>query len=301
VGRLMVPAFFGYGVYQVNVLVNTFFATAERMPTGTLTSLTFADRVMELVLGGYAIAVATAILPMMSRQALEKDFTRMKQTFGFSLRIVSFITIPAMVGLVVLREPIIQVLFQHGAFVAESTELTARALLYYALGLPAFAAVKLIVPAFYSTQDTRTPVKVAFYALLLNIALNIVFLRAFFHTFQNAGPAFATSLAGYFNFVMLFVIFRQRFGRLGTFHLLGSLVKTTVASVGMGAVTWAMLAYSGYDDYTSFLAQLSVFVGMITLATLVFLGLAWLLRCPEIEEVYGIATRKDRAPDSGGG
>lgn len=301
VGRLMVPAFFGYGVYQVNVLVNTFFATAERMPTGTLTSLTFADRVMELVLGGYAIAVATAILPMMSRQALEKDHARMKQTFGFSLRIVSFITIPAMVGLVVLREPIIQVLFQHGAFVAESTELTARALLYYALGLPAFAGVKLVVPAFYSTQDTRTPVKVAFYALLLNIALNILFLRAFFHTFQNAGPAFATSLAGYFNFAMLFVIFRQRFGRLGTFHLLGSLAKTTLASAGMGAATWALLAWSGFDEYTSFLAQLSVFVGMIALATLVFLGLAWLLRCPEIEEVYGIAMRKDRAPDSGGG
>ncbi len=158
VASLMLPGFLGMGIAQINLLVDTIFANAKIMPEGSLVSLYVADRVTELVLGGYAIAVATAILPMMAHQASAGDHEAMKKTFGFALRIVSFITIPAAVGLVILREPIVQVLFQHGRFVAESTRLTARALLYYSMGLPAFATVKLIVPAFYSTQDTRTPV-----------------------------------------------------------------------------------------------------------------------------------------------
>src|SRR5260370_9224989 len=113
---------------------------------------------MELVFGGYASAVATAFLPMMSHQAAARDFEALKKTLTFSVRIVAFITVPAALGLMILREPIIRVLFQHGQFMAASTRLTARALLYYAIGLPPLASVKLIVPAFYSARATKTPV-----------------------------------------------------------------------------------------------------------------------------------------------
>jgi len=298
VGRLMVPGFFGIGISQVNFYVDTVFATASKMPEGSVIALYVADRIMELVLGGYAIAVATAILPMMSHQAAARDFEAMKKTLAFSLRIVSFITVPAAVGLLVLREPIIRVLFQHGKFVAESTHLTARALFYYAMGLPAFAAVKLIVPAFYSTQDTHTPVRVAGYSLALNIGLNTLFLVLFFKTFQNGGPAFATSLTGYFNFLMLFIIFRLRFGRLGTLEILGSMGKVAVCSGIMGVVCWVMLRFSHFASYARFLPQLGIFCAMILGATAVYLGLAWAFRCPEVEEVYGIAVRGER-PEAG--
>ncbi|MCL5288274.1 MAG: murein biosynthesis integral membrane protein MurJ [Acidobacteria bacterium] len=293
VGRLMVPGFFGIGVYQVNLFVDSIFATAPKMPEGSVIALYVADRVMELVLGGYAIAVATAILPMMSMQAASHDFDNLKKTFAFALRIVSYITIPAMVGLIVLREPIIRVLFEHGRFGAESTTLTARALLYYAMGLPAFAAIKLIVPAFYSTQDTRTPVRVAVYALGLNVLLNTVFMKSFFQTFYNGGPALATSLAAYFNFFMLFVIFRQRFGRLGTFQILASISKIAVCSGVMGVLCYAMLKLSRFETYTHFLPQLVVLVLILVAATAAFIALSWVMRCTEVEEVYGIATRKD--------
>jgi putative peptidoglycan lipid II flippase len=293
VGRLMVPGFFGIGIYQVNLFIDSVFATAAKMPEGTLTSLYVADRVMELVLGGYAIAVATAILPMMSRQAAARDFESLKKTFSFSLRIVSYITIPATVGLIMLRVPIIRVLFEHGKFVAASTELTARSLFYYSMGLPAFAAVKLIVPAFYSTQDTRTPVKVAAFALVVNIVLNAIFLKSFFQTFQNGGPAFATSIAAYFNFAALFVVFRQRFGRLGTFSILYSMAKIAVSSALMGVLCWAMVRFSGFESYKRFLPQLALFVGMITLATIVYIAITWVFRCPEVEEVWGVARRKE--------
>src|SRR5258708_29871125 len=112
---------------------------------------------------------------MMAHQASGGDYEAMKKTFGFALRIVSFITIPAAVGLVILREPIVQVLFQHGRFVAESTRLTARALLYYSIGLPAFAAVKFIVSPFFFTQDTPTPGPLAPPAMLANFLPNFVF------------------------------------------------------------------------------------------------------------------------------
>ncbi len=177
--RLMIPRLFGIGIGQINLLVDTRFATAAVMPPGSLTALYLADRVMELVLGGYAIAVATAILPMMSHQVAANDFVGLKKTLTFSVRIVAFITIPAMLGLMILREPIIRVLFQHGQFVAASTRITARALLYYAIALPGLATVKLIVPAFYSTRDTRTPVIVAAISMVINILLNFLFLKTF--------------------------------------------------------------------------------------------------------------------------
>jgi len=220
----------------------------------------------------------------------------MKRTFAFSLRIVSYITIPAAVGLVVLRVPIIRVLFEHGRFQAGSTDLTARALLYYALGLPAFAAIKLIVPGFYSTQDTRTPVMVAAYALVVNFGLNALFLKSLFGTFQNGGPAMATTVAAYFNFLMLFIVFRQRFGRLGTFEIIFSMVKISASSALMGALCWAMLRFSHFAEQGRFLVRLGLLSVILTIATVVYIGITWLMRCPEVEEVWGVVRRGGPRP-----
>jgi putative peptidoglycan lipid II flippase len=299
VARLMVPRFFGIGIGQINFFIDTYFVNAARMPQGSLPALYVADRVMELLLGGYAIAVATAILPMMSHQAAAKDFEALKKTLTFAVRIVAFITVPAAVGLVILREPIIRVLFQHGQFVAESTRLTARALLYYALGLPALAAVKLIVPAFYSANDTKTPVIVAAIALVMNIVLNIVFLDFFFKRFQNGGPALATSIACYFDFFALFLVFRLRYGALGTMQVFRSFGKIAMASGIMGVACWFGARYTEFTIHSRFYIQLLVFGAMISGATIIFLAMAYIFRCREIEEVYGIALRSRPAAGEG--
>src|SRR2546421_1668548 len=299
VARLMIPRLFGIGIGQINLFVDTRFATATVMPIGSLAALTVADRVMELVLGGYAIAVATAILPMMSHQAAAKDFDALKKTLTFSVRIVAFITVPAALGLMILREPIIRVLFQHGQFVAASTRLTARALLYYAVGLPALASVKLIVPAFYSTRDTKTPVVIASISLIMNIVLNIVFLQFFFKRVQNGGPALATALATFFDFFALFVIFRLRYGPLGTLDIFRSFSKISLCAAIMGVACWFGNYYTGFALRSRFLVQFLVFAGLIIGATGPYLALAWLFRCHEIQEVFGIATR--RAAGAGDG
>ncbi len=298
--RLMVPRFFGMGIAQINFFVDTFFATAPRMPRGSLAALYVSDRVMELVLGGYAIAVATAILPMMSHQAAANDYEGLKRTLTFSVRLVAYITIPAALGLMILREPIIRMLFQHGQFVAESTRLTARPLLYYAAGLPALACVKLIVPAFYSAKDTKTPVIVALISFALNIVLNFVFLHFLFKRFQNGGPALATVLASLFDFFTLFFIFRVRYGALGSVQLLRSISKISLCAALMGVGCMIGNHYANYTLHSAFFTQLMVFLALIGGATLLYIGLTWVFRCPEIEEVYGIATRQETAEELAG-
>jgi len=300
VARLMLPRLFGIGIGQINLLIDTKFATAARMPAGSLAALYVADRVMELVLGGYAIAVATAILPMMSHQAATKDYDSLKKTLSFSVRIVAFITIPAALGLMVLREPIIRVLFQHGQFVAASTRLTARALLYYAIGLPALATVKLVVPAFYSTRDTKTPVIVASISLVINIVLNILFLQVFFSRVQNGGPALATALATFFDFFALLIIFRLRYGSMGIMETMRSFAKISLCSGIMAAACWVGNYYTSFTAHSRFLVQVSVFTGLIVGATVLYLALAWVFRCHEIQEVYGIAVRRRTGAGEGG-
>ena len=298
VARLMFPRFFGMGVAQINFFVDTFFASAPRMPHGSLAALYVSDRVMELVLGGYAIAVATAILPMMSHQAAANDYEGLKRTLTFAVRIVAYITIPAAVGLMILREPIIRMLFQHGQFVAESTRLTARPLLYYAAGLPALACVKLIVPAFYSARDTKTPVIVALISFTLNIILNFVFLETvLYKRFQNGGPALATVLATLFDFFVLLFIFRLRYGALGTLEIFRSIGKISICSALMGVACMIGNHYANFTLQSAFFTQLMVFIALIGGATLFYIGLTWIVRCPEIEEVYGIAMRREPAEE----
>jgi len=296
VGRLLGPAFFGMSVYQINQYVDTIFSASSRMPSGSVASLYVADRIMQLVLGTYAIAMSTALLPTMSHQVAEGKMDDMKHTFGFSVRIVSFIAIPAAVGLILLRQPIVQVLFQHGAFVAESTALTARALFYYSLGLPAFAAIKLITPMYYSTHDTMTPARIGAWSLALNLALNLIFLFLFFRYFLNGSPAMASTIAAYFNFAALFLIFRRRYGALGSRGLIAAISKITVCTVAMAIACYTALEMSGFAASQHFLNQVGLLAAMILGSTAIYFGVAKLLRCEELAELLSLLRRAEHAP-----
>jgi len=299
VGRLMGPAFFGMGVYQINMFVDTMFSTSSRMPSGSVMSLYVADRVMQLVLGSYAIAMSTALLPAMSYQLAAGRWDEMKRTFGFSLRIVSFITIPAAAGLILLRHPIIQVLFQHGQFVAESTHLTARALLYYSLGLPAFAAIKLITPMYYSAQDTWTPARVGAMSLGANVLFNTAFLLFFFRVFSNGGPALASALAAYFQFAMLFLLFRRRYGRVGARKWIVPLGKMAACAGAMIAVLYVALRLHPFAAAAHLFTQAALLAGLIAGAAAVYFALAWLLRCEELSEFLLLLRRADGPLEEG--
>jgi len=189
IGVLMLPTLFGSAIYQVNQLVGTLLASLLR--EGSVSYLYYADRLVQFPLGVFAIAISTAVLPSLSREAAQRDLDGLKETLSHALRLTMFITIPAMMGLIVLREPIIRLLFQRGAFDAFTTIMTAQALLFYSLGLWAFAALRVFVIAFYSLQDTKTPVKVAAVAMLANIGLSLALMGPLKH----GGLALALSLA----------------------------------------------------------------------------------------------------------
>jgi putative peptidoglycan lipid II flippase len=278
VAKLMVPVVFGVGIVQVNVLVDTQFASY--LEEGSVTAIYFADRVMELVLGGYAVAVSTVILPLLSRQAALRQMDELKTTLNFATRLILFITFPATVGLILLRREIIEVLFQHGDFNAASTELTAWALPFFAVGLSAFSMVKIIVPAFYALNDTRTPVKMAFIGMFLNIALNILLIRPL----RNGGPALATSISAFFNSISLLVIFHRRHGSFGVRAIVRSMVKFIGSSIALGVVVYVIINWPGFyaGRTVQKVVALTVTIGA---AALTYFSTARLMNSRELEEL----------------
>jgi putative peptidoglycan lipid II flippase len=272
---------FGVGIVQVNVFVDTQFASY--MGEGAMASINFADRIMELVLGGYAVALSTAILPLLSRQAAEMRLVEMRSTLNFAIRVILFVTLPATVGLVLLRTPIVQVLFEHGEFDVASTALTAKPLIFFALGLSMFSLMKIIVPAFYALHDTRTPVLIAFVAMLLNIVFNFMFFRPL----HNGGPPLATSLSAAFSSIALIVVFRRRHGSLGLRRIASSLAKFAVASATMAAVAYLLIHIPGFYTGQFFQKAMALLISIV-LATVTYFGTAYALRAREFAEMGGI-------------
>ncbi|MGC1659341.1 MAG: lipid II flippase MurJ, partial [Candidatus Acidiferrales bacterium] len=175
--------------------------------------------------------------------------------------------------------------------------LTARALFWYSLGLPAFAAIKLITPMYSSTQDTMTPARIAACSLALNIALNTIFLFFFVRILSNGGPALASSLAAYFNFAVLVWVFRRRYGRLGAHGLIASHSKMIVSTAVMTAVCLAAIHFSPAAVSAHFLTQVAWLVAMILVSAAVYFGIARLLRCQELSELF-LLLRRSEEPGS---
>ena len=189
IGSLMIPGLIGTAVYQLNVFIDTIFASF--LPGGSVSYLWFADRLMEFPLGIFAFAIGMAALPSFSALVSQGKMEEFKETLFFAFRLVSFVSIPAMVGLIALKTPIVNLLYQRGKFDYFATEMTVRALLCYAVGLWAIAGSRTIVPAFYSLQDTRTPLKIALICLGANVILNSILI----YPLKHAGLALATSLS----------------------------------------------------------------------------------------------------------
>jgi putative peptidoglycan lipid II flippase len=281
VAALIGPRLFGIGIVQIDILVGIQFAS--HMVEGSVASIGLADRVMELVLGGYAIALSTAVLPLLARQAATNRMDDMKRTLSFSMRLVLFITLPATVGLILLRIPIIEVLFERGKFDEQSTALTAWALLFFAIGLSAFSMVKIIVQAFYALNDTWTPVVVGAVSLVINIACNFLF----FSWLRNGGPPLAATFAAFFDTFALIIIFRQRHGAFGIREVGRSCLAFLLASGAMGVLTYWFIHIPGL--YAGSWTQRAVsLAAAIVLAAGIYFGTAWLLRVRELQEIGGI-------------
>ncbi len=289
IGILMLPAVFGAAVHQINILVGTLLASM--LPQGSVSYLYYADRLVEFPMGIFAIATATAVLPSLSRQAAVKDFDALRDTFAYAMNLIFFITIPAMIGLIVLREPIVAMLFKRGSFDVHTTRLTADALLYYSVGLWAFSGVRIVVSTFYALQDTKTPVKIA----VVSVAANILFSILLMGPLKHGGLALATSLSSMLNLILLISALRVKLGSIGWKSIFKSLCRSVVCSGIMGIVVWFvsfMIIPSGYNSLTILFTGVvvSIIAGII-----LYCISAFFMKSPELNTVLDVVIRKTHA------
>jgi putative peptidoglycan lipid II flippase len=290
IGALMLPTIFGSAIYQINQLVGTLLATL--LEEGSVSYLYYADRLVQFPLGVFAIAISTAVLPSLSREAADGDLEGLRGTISHAIRLTMFITIPAMMGLIVLGEPIVRLLFQRGAFDVPSTDLTARALLYYSVGLWAFAGLRVFVSAFYSLQDTKTPVKVAVIAMALNLIFSLILMRT---PLEHGGLALALSLASTVQLVILILLLRRRIGGIEGKAVLGSMVKSLVSSMIMAIGIYGLSLKVFPAMFTGTVVGLTFGVLLVVGAgILIYLISARLLGCTELTSVMNVVRRRRR-------
>jgi putative peptidoglycan lipid II flippase len=229
---LIAPAAVGMAAANVNVFVSTFLAS--NLAEGSVSWLNYAYRLMQLPIGLFGVAVATVTLAEVARHAAAKNMADLKETVSFSLGLVLFLTVPATVALVVMARPIIALLYEHGRFTSLDTIQTARALWGYAIGLAAFSAVRVMVPAFYSLGLARIPVTVSITSIGATLVLYLILMGPY----QHAGLALATSLGSVMNFIVLAWMLRRRIGGIGGRALATSAAKILASGALAGALAW---------------------------------------------------------------
>jgi putative peptidoglycan lipid II flippase len=240
VGTLMLPAIFGSSVAQINVLIGGIIASL--LGVGKISYLYYSDRLMEFPLGLFGIALATVMLPTLSRQAANESMEEFSRTIDWSMKLVIVIAVPAAVGLVMLASPLLVTLFYGGIFSRLDVDMAAISLQAFALGLIGFSFVKILAPAFFAQQDTRTPVKYGLIALAVNFILSVVlawYLTSAGYAASHAGLALATSVAAILNAWLLYKGLRQR-GRLKHTAGWGSFMLRVLAAnaVMIGTLVW---------------------------------------------------------------
>ncbi|MBU4053641.1 MAG: murein biosynthesis integral membrane protein MurJ [Proteobacteria bacterium] len=260
---LLIPTIFGAAAYHVNMLTGTFLASF--LDEGSISYLYYAEKLIEFPLGIFAATATATILPVMSRQAASGDLSAIKDTFCASLQLLLYVTIPAMVGLLVLREPIVSILLERGEFNQAAVKFTADALKYYGIGIWAFASERILVSTFYALQDARTPVRVALISVVVNIGAACLLMIPM----GFCGIALAASLASTLNFILLFNRLNIKLGGIELKGMVTSAGKTILGSLVMGLTVhgfFRFLVSSGEESNLSKTMDLAagIFTGVIS-------------------------------------
>ena len=285
IGALMVPSLLGLSVTQINITVSTILASFF---AGGPTYLFYGMRLIQFPLGIFGVALATAILPTLSAQAARGALDELRTTLGFGLRMILFIILPAMLGLILLRQPIVHLFFEHGTFTAHDTAETALAVLCYSVGLWAFGGVRIIVSAFYSLQDTRTPAISAAIA----VAANLVFSLLLMSSLGAAGLALATALAAMVNGGILVAVLHRRLGGVEWGSVGRSSLRVLLASVPLVVVCAWVAAAQVWTHPGEWIEKSVMLFVAIGLSVSGYLGVHALLRSEELDLVWGMVRRK---------
>lgn len=296
--KLIGPVIFGLAVVQLNVLVNSFIAVgfasspdgpanitfagmsvAYPLKSGAASVLYYGDRLIEFPLGIFGIAMATAVFPTLSTHAVRKEWANFSDAFSNALRMVFFIGIPASVGLILLREPLVQLLYERRAFAAESSQRTASVILFYAIGVWAYCGLHVLIRTFHSLQDTLTPVKIGAAMVFLNIILNLTLIWFL----QEGGLALSTSICAIVQIIILFIILRRKIQITRGREIVISFIKASIATAFMALACWFILNMLSADGASMPFKAIRVFIPLIA-SLIVFTGVSLLLRSDELRQ-----------------
>lgn len=287
IALLMLPATFGVGVYYLNITVSAILASL--LPQGSVSFLYYAQRLFEFPQGIFTVSVSQAVLPSMSRQVAEGDMSGVKETLSFGVRLMLFITIPAMVGLMICSIPIFSLIFMGGAFNYDKVINSGMALLYYSIGLSFVALTRVLAPVFYALKDTKTPVYTALITFIINLLLSLILMEPLKH----GGLALATSLSAFCNMLILLWLLRRKIGSFGGKRIMTTAVKSSAASIPMALVVWYGCstfnwAQPGSKVTKSLTLGTTIFIGVI-----VYLLAVKLLRSEETIEALSLVRKKN--------
>ena len=287
---LLGPVVLGQTAGEINKLVDRFFAYS--LEADTVTALYYSNRLIQLPLALFGIGVSVAILPTIAQALARDDAKTARDTLMLGLRQSFFLLAPATMGLMMLGEPVIRILFERGEFTSSTTAMTNTAMFYYAGGLLAFGWIKVTAQGFYAAQDTRTPVTVAALSMLLNIALNFALVPSMGYR----GLALATTISFGLNFAALYVLLTLRYGRLFDFDFALDIVKTVAASA-VAVVAAGLLLGPGMEALprgmsTSSLVGAIVLVAALMVAGGCYFAVAFALRIPEARDLWDALRRR---------
>src|SRR6266700_874699 len=279
---LMGPAVIAASAVQVNVLINSGFAA--RLGNGPVSWLNIAFRLMQLPLGIFGVAIGTVTLPLVSKSAAVGDMAGFRSALAHAIRLVTLLTIPAATGLIILAQPIISVIYEHGRFTSEATRQTAAALQFYAIGLAAYSAVKVLAPAFYALDRRYLPMMVSIFSIAVNFVLSWFFMSKL--GLGHRGLALSTSLVALTNFLLLYIMMRRYAGPLETGAILGLLAKLAIPLALLAGICWLSLETMFYPgvhlpEWQRIFGVLLV----IAIAAAVFFGSAFLFRVDEVRDI----------------
>ncbi|MEK7308987.1 MAG: murein biosynthesis integral membrane protein MurJ [Nitrospirota bacterium] len=287
---LLIPATFTLAVSQINIVVNTIFASF--LPSGSITYLFYSLRLIHFPIGMFGVAIGMAVLPTLSEHAVKGDFDKLRDDFSFALRLLFFITIPAMAGLIALREPIVNILYQRGMFNYDATRCTADALLFYSMAIWAVCGVRIVTASFYSMQDTKTPMKIGMATLIINIILSFLLLKPMKHS----GLALAYAVASTVNFSLLFIMLREKLGRVDGKNIISSFLKISTASLIMGFIARLIIRGDMWIESGKTIHKAGILGGVIALCFALYLLIMYLLRSEELKQIIKmIKDRKTKA------
>jgi putative peptidoglycan lipid II flippase len=287
--RLMAPAIIGSAALQINLVVNTNFATS--LGEGPVSWLQYAFRLIYLPIGMFGVAISTATLPLTSRAAALDDLTEFRQTLASALRLTFLLTIPSAVGLIVLSRPIIALIYQRASFTAHDTEQTAQALSYYAIGLVAYSTVRVLTPSFYALKETRIPMLASLVSIVTNYL--VASLSVNYLGFGHRGLALSIAAVAIVNSLLLFFFMWRKLGELEGRSLLATFLKVALAAAVMGLICWLLSRQLerliGMEGLLARLIDVGVSIGV---GMVVFYLIVYWLKVEELERMVKAFGRK---------